>query len=214
MCFIGIDIGSLSTDIVVLNEDKSLAYAEVAPTGANAKTAIAQALEGASKVLGFSLSQVSSLVSTGYGRSSLPMEQLAQVPTKAITEITCHARGVHHLLPNTRVIIDIGGQDSKVIMIDNNARVKNFMMNDKCAAGTGRFLEVMAKTLEIPLQDLGETASEADRELSISSICTVFAESEVVSLVAKGEKKANIIQGLHQAISNRIVGMLMKRRFF
>jgi len=143
-------------------------------------------------------------VTTGYGRSSFPLAH------KMITEITCHARGAFYICPETRTVIDIGGQDSKVIRLDKQGRNVDFQMNDKCAAGTGRFLEVMARALEVRLEDLGRLSRSAQRTIKISSMCTVFAESEVVSLIADNQPKEVIIRGLHDAIADRILGMVRR----
>ncbi|MHA1714412.1 MAG: acyl-CoA dehydratase activase [Promethearchaeota archaeon] len=152
------------------------------------------------------MSDVSSVLGTGYGRHSIK-EIFGQPP---VTEITAHARGVHFFLPNVRTVIDMGGQDTKVIILGKNGKVLDFQMNDKCAAGTGRFLEVMAKTLEIDLNDMGILDQQANKEITISSTCTVFAESEVISLIASGESKPNIIHGIHKAISSRVHGMVRR----
>ena len=145
--------------------------------------------------------QIGRVVATGYGRIAVPFA------SKKVTEITCHARGAYHLFPQTRTVIDIGGQDSKVIRLGKDGRVVDFVMNDKCAAGTGRFLEVMARALEVSLEDMGRLSDLARERLTISSMCTVFAESEVVSLIAEGHPKEDIIRGLHDAVSERVAGM-------
>jgi len=140
-------------------------------------------------------------VSTGYGRNSVDFAD------KAITEITCHAAGAYFQDPAVRSVIDIGGQDSKAISMDDAGRVNDFVMNDKCAAGTGRFLEVMARALEVDLDAFGEMSLKADTPAAISSLCTVFAESEVISLIARGEKRENIIAGIHESIGSRVLAM-------
>ncbi len=140
---------------------------------------------------------VSGLISTGYGREQV------EGRLKSITEISCHARGACFLFPKTNLILDIGGQDSKAIRVNGNGQVMDFAMNDKCAAGTGRFFEVMARALEIDLDDMGELAARSKKRLTISSMCTVFAESEVVSLVARGEHVEDIITGLCRAVAER-----------
>ncbi len=141
------------------------------------------------------------IVATGYGRKSVA------IADKAVTEIMCHAAGARFLDPSVRSLIDIGGQDSKAVVMDENGRVTNFAMNDKCAAGTGRFLEVMARALEADLDEFGELSLKAERPAKISSLCTVFAESEVISLIAKGETRENIIAGIHEAIASRVSAM-------
>jgi predicted CoA-substrate-specific enzyme activase len=144
---------------------------------------------------------MAAVVSTGYGRRRV------EGRAAAVTEITCHARGISYLLPHTRVLVDIGGQDSKAILFDDSGAVADFAMNDKCAAGTGRFLEVMARALEVDLDAFGALSLKADRPAAISSLCTVFAESEVISLIAKGERRENIIAGIHQSIGARVITM-------
>ncbi len=147
---------------------------------------------------GISSSDVTYVLATGYGRNNVPFAKAE------MTEITCHAKGAHHLFPETRTIIDIGGQDSKAISVNERGAATNFMMNDKCAAGSGRFLEVMARALEIELDRMGELSLQSTKEVPISSMCTVFAESEVVSAVARGLDPHDIINGIHHAIAKRV----------
>jgi predicted CoA-substrate-specific enzyme activase len=143
------------------------------------------------------------VAATGYGRRNVDFA------TMTVTEITCHAKGVHSLLPTARTIIDIGGQDSKGIIIANG-KVTDFVMNDKCAAGTGRFLEVIADALHVPLAELGQVSLSADKSATISNICTVFAEHEVVAKLAEGERVANLVAGVHDAIATRVHAMVNK----
>ncbi|MBP9021103.1 MAG: 2-hydroxyglutaryl-CoA dehydratase [Syntrophobacterales bacterium] len=193
----GIDIGSISTKAAVLADGRLLG-SRVIFTGYNSEAAGKRAFEKLLDELGLEASAIRRIVSTGYGRSSVKFVD------KAVTEIICHGTGAHFLNPLIRSVIDIGGQDSKAIVLDENGKVKNFAMNDKCAAGTGRFLEVMANALEADLNGFGEMSLKADRPASISSLCTVFAESEVISLIAKGESRANIIAGIHESIAARV----------
>ncbi|NLB52412.1 MAG: 2-hydroxyglutaryl-CoA dehydratase, partial [Syntrophomonadaceae bacterium] len=150
---------------------------------------------------GIERSDISKLVVTGYGRMTFPDAD------EQISEITCHAKGVHFLVPNARTIIDIGGQDAKVIKLDNQGYVSNFVMNEKCAAGTGRFLEVMARVLEIDVSRLGELGEQAENIVPISSTCTVFAESEVISQLAAGKHIPDIVAGIHQSVARRVAGL-------
>ncbi|MBM4353861.1 MAG: 2-hydroxyglutaryl-CoA dehydratase, partial [Deltaproteobacteria bacterium] len=143
-------------------------------------------------------------VATGYGRHGV------EGALTAVTEITCHARGILAVLPDTRLLIDIGGQDSKAILIAADGRVADFAMNDKCAAGTGRFLEAMARGLEVDVDRLGSLAAIATTDITLSSICTVFAESEVVSLIADGSAAADIARGLHRAVAARTLGLVRR----
>jgi len=203
MIVAGIDIGSITAETVLLEKEKILA-AVILPTGANSRTAGERSLGAALDQAGLVREAVSRIVTTGYGRVSFSQA------TKMVTEITCHARGAFFVHPGTRTVIDIGGQDSKVIRLDENGRNVDFQMNDKCAAGTGRFLEVMAHALEVKLEDLGRLSRRAERTIKISSTCTVFAETEVVSLIADNQPKDVIIRGLHESIADRILGLVQR----
>lgn len=196
----GIDIGSITAKAAVLNDGKILGT-RVLFTGYNAKQAGRLVLDELIREIDMSMEAIDAVVSTGYGRNSVDFAD------KAITEITCHGTGAHFIDPEIRFIVDVGGQDSKVIRIDETGRVLDFAMNDKCAAGTGRFLEVMARALEVDLDAFGPLSLQADEPSKISSICTVFAESEVISLISKGETRENIIAGIHDAAASRISAM-------
>ncbi len=200
--FAGIDVGSLSTEAVILDAHNGLAAYSIIQTGANSTHAAEEALDRALAEANLRQGQIRSAVATGYGRISVPLAD------KKVTEISCHAMGAYHLFPDTGTVIDIGGQDSKVIRVGEGGRVLDFTMNDKCAAGTGRFLEVMASKLQVSLEEMGKLSLQAGGELRISSVCTVFAESEVVSLVAQNHPKEEIIRGLHRAIVNRVWSMI------
>ncbi|MBW2412723.1 MAG: 2-hydroxyglutaryl-CoA dehydratase [Deltaproteobacteria bacterium] len=200
MITVGIDVGSITTKAAVVEDGKLIAD-RLMRTGFNAKDAGKTVFDDILAELNLAASEIDSIISTGYGRNSIDFAG------KAVTEITCHAAGAHYLLPETRSVIDIGGQDSKAIAIDENGAVRNFAMNDKCAAGTGRFLEVMANALQVGLEDFGQFSLNAEQPSKISSLCTVFAESEVISLIAKGENRENIIAGIHESIASRVVAM-------
>ena len=200
MITVGVDVGSITAKAAVIIDD-SIAATKVILTGYNSRNAGEQVFEGVLANAGIESSQVDRIIATGYGRNSVSFAD------KAVTEITCHAAGAHYLNPDIRSIIDIGGQDSKAIVINENGKVIDFAMNDKCAAGTGRFLEVMARALEVNLDEFGNMSLKADNAASISSLCTVFAESEVVSLISKGENRQNIIAGIHESIASRVVAM-------
>jgi predicted CoA-substrate-specific enzyme activase len=202
MVFAGIDIGSLSTDTVIIDGDGSILGYDVSRTGSSSIVAAKKSFDLVLARLGLQAEDISRVVATGYGRVSTPFAH------KTITEITCHARGAYALFPGTRTVIDIGGQDSKVIRVGTLGRVDDFAMNDKCAAGTGRFLEVMAKALDVELEDMGPLSMESSADIAVSSMCTVFAESEVISLVAVGQPVADIINGIHDAIANRICALV------
>lgn len=196
----GVDVGSLSTDVVLLREGKICAGV-VIPTGANSKETAQKAMEAALKEAGATWEELSFVVATGYGRARVPFAQ------KSITEISCHARGAAFLFPHVQTVIDVGGQDSKVIRTGPRGKVLDFVMNEKCAAGTGRFLEVMARALEVDLVTFTSLAEKSRRAATITSMCTVFAESEVVSLIAAGVSPAEIARGLNVAMAGRIASL-------
>jgi predicted CoA-substrate-specific enzyme activase len=200
--FAGIDVGSLSTEVVLLDDSETVCAYHIALTGANPGKAVEESLTQALGQCRTSRDQIEFSVVTGYGRVTIPFAD------KKVTEITCHALGAHQLFPDTETVIDIGGQDSKVIRISREGKVLDFTMNDKCAAGTGRFLEVMAATFQMPIDTFGSLCLEAEQEVPISSVCTVFAESEVISLIAQSKPRGEIIRGLHRAVVNRIWSMV------
>jgi len=196
----GIDIGSITAKCAILEKGKILGT-RVIFTGYSAENAGMRVFEELIAELGLEAHQIQKIVSTGYGRNSVKFSH------KAVTEITCHAAGAVFINNRVRTIIDIGGQDSKAIALDNSGKVKDFAMNDKCAAGTGRFLEVMARALEVDLEQFGAMSATSSSPSRISSLCTVFAESEVISLISKGEKRENIIAGIHESIASRVGAM-------
>jgi len=196
----GIDIGSITAKAAVMR-DGDLLGTRVIFTGYNAESAGRRVFDELLAELGLAPAEIGRIVATGYGRKSVAMAD------KAVTEIMCHAAGARFLDPSIRSLIDIGGQDSKAVVMDVEGKVVNFTMNDKCAAGTGRFLEVMARALEADLDEFGGLSLRAGRPAKISSLCTVFAESEVISLIAKGEARENIIAGIHEAIASRVWAM-------
>ena len=169
--YAGIDSGSTSTDVVILDKNREIISSVIMPTGAGAANGAERALEEALKQAKLNREDLDAVVTTGYGRTAISDGD------KSITEITCHARGAHFLDPRVRTVVDIGGQDSKVIRLNEDGSVKNFVMNDKCAAGTGRFLEMMAKTMEMSLDELSQVGLSYQEDITISSMCTVFAES-------------------------------------
>ncbi|MGI6112750.1 MAG: acyl-CoA dehydratase activase [Mahellales bacterium] len=198
----GIDSGSLSTNAVILNGQREILSYSIIPTGAKSVDSAVKAFDDALEKAGIGRDDISYVVSTGYGRISIPFSN------KIVTEITCHGRGAHFLNNNIRTIIDIGGQDSKIIRLNDDGEVVDFAMNDKCSAGTGRFLEVMAKTLELSLEEMAQEGAKSKEDLNITSMCTVFAESEVISLIAKNKDKADIIRGLNKSIAGRTLSLL------
>jgi predicted CoA-substrate-specific enzyme activase len=196
--FAGVDIGSTMTKAVIMNG--GILASVIGPTGPEHRKLANRVMEEALKKAGLSFDEITYVVATGYGRVNVPFAD------KQITEISCHARGVGYLLPEARTVIDIGGQDSKAIKL-NEGRAVDFVMNDKCAAGSGRFLEVTAESLGVKLEDMGKLSLEAKGRAEISNICTVFAAQEVVAQLAAGTPLADIIAGLHEAIATRIYGM-------
>jgi predicted CoA-substrate-specific enzyme activase len=200
----GIDIGSTTGKIFLIH--KGNYYAAIVPSGVFSQETADKLLAAACKNAGIALEDIEYIVGTGYGRISLDFGIPGQ---RLLTEIQCHAMGAHYLDSSVKTVIDIGGQDSKGIKIDNhNGRVVDFIMNDKCAAGSGRFLEKTAYLLGLPVEELGSTALLANKPSDVSSQCVVFAESEVISLKAKGESTANIAAGVHVATARRIRGLL------
>ena len=202
MPFAGIDIGSTMTKVVIVDEEEQVLASVIGPTGAEHRHLALKVMDEAVGKTGFALPELDFIVATGYGRINVPFAD------KQITEITCHARGIRAIFPTTRIIIDIGGQDSKGIKLDAEGKVANFVMNDKCAAGTGRFLEVIAETLGVKLTDMGAISLTAKEYVKISNTCTVFAEHEVTSRLAEGATIPEIVAGLHEAIAGRVVNMV------
>lgn len=198
--FVGVDIGSLTTKAVLIDEQRLIIGQSFSRSGFAGKEVALRLVGGLLAKAGLEPGQVSATVATGYGRITYPAD-------REVSEISCQARAIAHLFPGARTVIDIGGQDSKVIKILQNGRVLDFAMNDKCAAGTGRFLEVMAQALEVQVEDLGRLAGEARESCPISSTCTVFAESEVISHIARGAKKSDIVAGACEAVAARVITM-------
>lgn len=199
---IGIDVGSVAAKAVIYDGEKIIAR-DLAATGWSPResgTALYEKLIAAANI---DESQIKCIVGTGYGRVSLPFLQ------KKVTEITCHGKGAHFLDPDIRTVIDIGGQDSKVIKLDEQGNITDFLMNDKCAAGTGRFLQVMAHVLEVDISELSELGKKAE-PANINSMCTVFAESEVISLMAGGATKESIAAGLLQSVCKKTYSLVGK----
>ncbi len=200
MLTVGIDVGSISTKAALL-EDGRFIRGRIAFTGYNAEAAGRRIFEEILRESGLAEDAIGGIVATGYGRKSVSFAG------RAVTEILCHAAGARFLDPEVRSVVDIGGQDSKAIVLEADGRVKTFAMNDKCAAGTGRFLEVMARALEVDLERFGALSLHAESPARISSLCTVFAESEVISLIARGEQRENIVAGIHESIGSRVSAM-------
>lgn len=198
----GIDSGSTSTNVVIIDEKRNVVSYSIVNTGSKSIESATKALNAALKKAGIKYEKLGYIVSTGYGRANIPFSN------ESVTEITCHGRAAHFLDKSIRTVIDIGGQDSKVIRIDENGDVKNFAMNDKCAAGTGRFLDTMAKVLEIDMDHMAEAGLSWKEDLTITSMCTVFAESEVVSLIAQSKDECDIIHGLNKSIAAKTAALV------
>lgn len=196
----GFDIGSSSTKVVIIDNEKNIIHKLIKPTHPRIEEQITEILDQLERE-NFPVRSMP-IIATGYGR------KLMDVAKKQVTEITCHARGVYEYFKHGGSLIDIGGQDSKVIHIGDNGRVLDFAMNDKCAAGTGRFLENTSARLAIPIERIGFEAENANDEAQISSTCTIFAESEIISLLAHGEKVEVILKGLHRSLIKRIMAMV------
>lgn len=199
--FLGIDIGSVSANAVVINKNKEILGYSVLPSGYDHHKTAAEIVKDVCKKSKIKEDAIQRIVGTGYGRKNIPGA------AKTVTEITCHAIGVHHLYRRAKMVIDIGGQDSKVIWISENGFADHFVMNDKCSAGTGRFLEVMANIMKMDLEEFSLSGYEARKAYPISSTCTVFAESEVISAVAMGIERAEIAAGIFESITKRIAAM-------
>jgi (R)-2-hydroxyacyl-CoA dehydratese activating ATPase len=198
--FAGVDIGSTMTKVVLLDKSGNLLSSIKGPTGPEYRQLANQVMRQALEQASLQINDISYIVATGYGRLNVPFAD------RQITELSCHARGVSSLFPNVRTAIDIGGQDAKCMKI-NNGRLISFVMNDKCAAGTGRFLEVTAATLGIRLEDMGDISLKATKKIQISNLCTIFAQQEVVALLSRGEKLETILAGLHDALASRIAAL-------
>jgi len=198
--FTGVDIGSTMTKVVLIDESDNLLSAIKGPTGPEHRQLANEVMRQSLEQAGLQIDDISYIVATGYGRLNVPFAD------SQITELSCHARGVSSLFPNVRTAIDIGGQDAKCMKI-NNGKLTSFVMNDKCAAGTGRFLEVTAATLGVRLEDMGDIALKATKKIQVSSLCTIFAQQEVVTLLSRGENLENIVAGLHDALANRIAAL-------
>ena len=198
---LGIDVGSTASKCVILKDGTEIVSKSLIDVGAGT-SGPARAIEAVLVNAGMTREQMDFTLATGYGRNSLEGIADAQM-----SELSCHAKGAAFLYPDVHTVIDIGGQDVKAMHIENGAMV-NFQMNDKCAAGTGRFLDVMARVLEVKVSDLGDLAAQSTKRVAISSTCTVFAESEVISQLAQDTDKRDIIKGIHHSVANRVVGLV------
>ncbi len=200
----GVDVGSTQTKAVVIDEDGNILGRSLIDTGADVTKAAENSYALALEESPVGDDDIGFVIGTGYGRYKVTFGD------KQVTEISCHGRGASHMFPGTRTVLDMGGQDSKAISIQTNGEITDFCMNDKCAAGTGRFLGAAATALDIPLGDLGPTALTSEKPVRISTTCTVFAEAEVLSWLGKGRKIDDILWGVHQSIAARSFGLLRR----
>jgi predicted CoA-substrate-specific enzyme activase len=203
MYYAGIDIGSSTSKAVILKENEIIA-SNVIDTGPDSRNSANEAINSVLDITGLGMEDLKSIVATGYGRVNVAFANGVK------TEIACHAKGVHSIFPNARTVLDMGGQDCKAIKIDESGNHVSFAMNDKCAAGTGRFLEIMSDLLKIPLDQIGPFSLQATEDTRISNICTVFAKSEASRHLRRGVPKENILGGLHMATSERVISILKR----
>ncbi len=204
MLVAGVDVGSTQTKAVILNENSEIVARGILNTGANIVKAAEKAFQAARSEAGVEEWEITSVAGTGYGRYKVHFGDIQ------ITEITCHARGASFIFPGTRTILDIGGQDTKGIRVNEKGEVVDFCMNDKCAAGTGRFLAAAADVMSIRLEDLGEVALKSTNPLRITNVCTVFVETEIMNHLSRGKKGEDILAGVHQSISGRSVSLIRR----
>lgn len=200
MYTLGIDIGSTASKCLILKDGEEIIATSTVSVGTGT-TGPQRALEEVLKNANMTIEKMDFIMATGYGRNSI------DIADDRMSELSCHARGAVFLFPNVKTVVDIGGQDIKVLKINSQGMLENFVMNDKCAAGTGRFLEVMARVLEVKVEELGALSKKSTKEVNISSTCTVFAESEVISQLAKKTEIVDIIKGIHRAVASKVAGL-------
>lgn len=199
---LGVDLGSTTAKAAVVDSGGALAGSSVVQMGAVSREAVGRAIDAALATAGVARSAIRRTISTGYGRKLVPGVD------RSFTEITCHARGAAAMRPGVRLVIDIGGQDSKAILVDDDGLVDRFAMNDRCASGTGRFFDVLARALEVDVADVGALALRGTDTLEVSSMCATFAETEVISMLAQGQDKADIAASVHKAVAARTLGLV------
>lgn len=203
MLTMGVDIGSTTSKAVIMEDGTRVIAKSLIPVGTGTRGP-REVLDSVLSQTDLRLERIDRTVATGYGRTHF------EAADRQVSEVSCHGKGVHFLLPQARTVVDIGGQDAKAILLDENGMLSNFMMNDKCAAGTGRFLEVMARVLDMRIEDMGALAEQADHAVSISSTCAVFAESEVISRLADNERVENILAGIHRSVAKKVVSQILR----
>lgn len=200
----GVDVGSTQTKAVIIDEDRNIVGRSLLDTGANVIKAAESSYVAALGSAGIDEREVEYVIGTGYGRYRVTFGN------SQVTEISCHGRGAVHLFPETRTVVDMGGQDTKAIAVNAKGEITDFCMNDKCAAGTGRFLGAAAAALDIPIDDLGPVSLQSTKPIKISTTCTVFAESEVLAWIGKGKKIEDILWGVHKSIASRSAGLMRR----
>jgi len=203
MFVMGVDIGSTTSKAVIMDDNKAMISKSLVPVGTGTRGPN-EVFQSVLREANLDQEQISHIAVTGYGRTHFEKSD------RVVSEVSCHAKGIHYLLPEVRTLIDIGGQDVKAIKLDSDGRLENFLMNDKCAAGTGRFLDVMARVLDLNVDDLGRISATAQTAVAISSTCAVFAESEVISRLASNEKLENIVAGIHRSVAKKVVNLALR----
>jgi (R)-2-hydroxyacyl-CoA dehydratese activating ATPase len=200
--FMGVDLGSTTAKTVVLDAAGEIRAAEVVQMGAVSRAGMERSVTAALAAAGLGAADIATTIATGYGRRLVPGAG------RTFTEITCHARGVAAMCPGVRLVIDIGGQDSKAIRVDEQGLVDNFALNDRCASGTGRFFDVLARAIECDIGSLADLALAGDQDLEISSMCATFAETEIISLLAQDARREDIAASVHRAVAARTLGLV------
>lgn len=203
MFVLGIDIGSASSKAVILKDGKEI-YADAVVQSGTGTSGPEKVIGQIFEKSGLNRQDIARTVGTGYGRFSL------EIADRQVSEISCHAKGIHYSFPEARTVLDIGGQDVKAIGLTPKGTVEQFYMNDKCAAGTGRFLDVMAHILELKIEEMEKYDELSENPVTVSSTCTVFAESEVISLLSQKKRKEDIIRGIHNSVISRAMGLLYR----
>ena len=196
----GCDVGSLSAKAVIM-KDGEIVASQVINSKPDPNESAQAVMEKALQKANLTLDDIAYCVSTGYGRESVPFAK------SAYSEIVCHGKGANWKMPSVRMVVDIGGQDAKAIRIDDKGNIAQYAYNDRCASGTGRFIEVMAAAMDVPLEKMGEISAQSTNPISISNQCVVFAETEIVSLINAGKALPDIVAGLHKALANRVAGL-------
>ncbi|MDO4269163.1 MAG: acyl-CoA dehydratase activase [Eubacteriales bacterium] len=203
MLTMGVDIGSTASKAVIIRDGKEIVARQLVAVGTGTRGP-QQVYQGVLAQAGVVRADIARVVATGYGRLKFAEAD------RELSEVSCHGRGISFLCPGIRTVIDIGGQDAKALALDLGGNLENFIMNDKCAAGTGRFLEAMARVLDIPVEEMGMLSAQAQHPVSISSTCAVFAESEVISRLAAGEQAADIVAGIHASVARKVSGLAVR----